>query len=397
MIFARHRIVILCFISYYLPGYRSGGPVRTIANFVDHLGDDFDIRIVTRNRDVLDSSPYHGVAVDGWNPVGKASVFYASSKTLSLSGIAKLLRNTHYDVLYLNSFFAFSFTTLPLLARRLALAPSKACVIAPRGEFSVGALELKAQKKLLYMKVAKAIKLYSGLFWQASSELESADIRREMEDLAGVPWVAPDLPAIKQFGKRVAFPVLRQGSNAALRIIFLSRISPMKNLDFLLQSLSFVRSLTSLTIYGPLREPDYWQTCQALMAFLPDNVSVEYEGEVPPSAVLEVFSAYDLFVLPTRGENYGHVVLESLTAGTPVLISDQTQWPSSADGGVQVLPLGDPMQWALAIDRLAMMGPEDRYGLRSAALNYANQYLEHSNVLEQNRTLFLKAFQSLSV
>ena len=40
------HLVILCFVAYYLPGYRSGGPVRTIANFVDHLGDEFDIRIV---------------------------------------------------------------------------------------------------------------------------------------------------------------------------------------------------------------------------------------------------------------------------------------------------------------------------------------------------------------
>jgi glycosyltransferase involved in cell wall biosynthesis len=35
---------------------------------------------------------------------------------------------------------------------------------------------------------------------------------------------------------------------------------------------------------------------------------------------------YHLFVLPTLGENYGHVIYEALSAGDPVLISDQTPW-----------------------------------------------------------------------
>lgn len=42
------RPVILCFVKYYLPGYRSGGPLRTIVNFIEHFGDEFDIRIVMK-------------------------------------------------------------------------------------------------------------------------------------------------------------------------------------------------------------------------------------------------------------------------------------------------------------------------------------------------------------
>ena len=391
------RPVILCFVAYYLPGFRSGGPVRTIANFVDHLGDEFDIRIVTHDRDALDSSPYEGVTVDCWNRVGKANVFYASIKTLTLSGIATLLRNTPHDILYLNSFFEFKFTTLPLLARRLGLAPRKPCVIAPRGEFSAGALALKAQKKRFYLNAAKPIYLYSRLIWQASSEFERADIQREMGGVANTIHVASDLPPVEQVSKRDNSPTALQGDDTALQIIFLSRITPMKNLDFLLEALSSVQSKISLAIYGPLRELDYWQKCQALMASLPGNVFAEYMGEVHPSEVLNVFSAFDVFALPTRGENYGHVVFESLTAGTPVLISDQTPWQSSADGGVQVIPLGDPRQWASSIDRMATMSREECLGLRTAALNYASRYLKDSNVAEQNRALFMNALHSSSL
>src|SRR5690606_23072653 len=63
--------VILTFVHYYLPGYKSGGPVRTIANMVEHLSDQLDFWIVTSDRDALDSDPYPNVTIDAWNAVGK--------------------------------------------------------------------------------------------------------------------------------------------------------------------------------------------------------------------------------------------------------------------------------------------------------------------------------------
>ncbi len=53
--------VILCFVSYYLPGFKSGGPLRTIANMVDHLAPDFDFWIVTRDRDLGDAHGYENI------------------------------------------------------------------------------------------------------------------------------------------------------------------------------------------------------------------------------------------------------------------------------------------------------------------------------------------------
>lgn len=383
----RSRPVILCFVAYYLPGYRSGGPVRTIANFVDQLGDEFDIRIMTRDRDALDTEPYPGIEIDAWNKVGKAQVFYASMKILNLGGIAKLLRETSHDVLYLNSFFAFGFTGLPLLARRLGMTARVPCVIAPRGEFSQGAIALKARKKRLYMRVSRMIGLYAGLHWQASSEFEVSDINREFGALAEQISVAPDLPAASEpagLGEASYQP----RAEGPLRLVFLSRISPKKNLDFLLKVLGRVAAPIELLIYGPLREPDYWSQCQALIARLPGNIQVEYRGEVTPLDVPKTFAIADLFTFPTLGENYGHVVLESLAAGTAVLISDRTPWLASDDKAVEVLPLEDTEAWIKAIEYWAGFDREQLEHMRAAALSYAQRYLETSEALEQNRALF---------
>jgi len=387
------RPIILCFVAYYLPGYRSGGPVRTIANFVDHLGDEFDIRIVTRDRDALDTAPYPVVEVDAWNAVGQAQVFYASKETLTLRGVGRLLRDIPHDLLYLNSFFAFSFTGLPLLARRFGLAPKGPCVIAPRGEFSAGAIALKALKKRLYLTTAKAIGLYHGLQWQASSEFEAQDIRRELGTLAESIHVAPDLPP--KLKTESDDPSEQQArAPGPLRIIFLSRISPMKNLDFLLAALQRISQPMNLTIIGPLLEPEYWGKCQRIIKTIKQPVTVDYQGEVTPLQVLETFARHDLFVLPTRGENYGHVILESLSAGTPVLVSDQTPWQDSGDDALQTLVLDSLEPWIKSIETWALLSESELLMRRKLAATYAYNYIRSSGVVEQNRQLFQGALST---
>ena len=387
------RPIILCFADYYLPGYRSGGPVRSISNFVDCFGDEYDIRIVTRDRDFLSPASYPDIRIDDWNHVGRASVFYASKRFLSFFGVLKLLRSTTHDVLYLNSFFSYRFTAFPLLARKLKLASNQPCVIATRGEFSTGALVLNAQKKSIYLAIVKAFGLFTRLHWQASSEYEYADIRRVLGAVSSSIFIAPDLPPMELSPDTLGFTsrfIVK--SDAPLRIVFLSRITPKKNLEFLLKSLCLVRECIELAIYGPLEDLDYWTRCQALISKLPLNISVEYCGEIDASHVIEIFSGFELFVFPTFGENYGHVVLESLTSGTPVLISDQTPWSASPDGAVSILPLADPLYWAEALDRYARLSADERLRLKSLASNYARDYLQECDVVQKTRHLFSSLF-----
>ena len=378
------RPIILCFISFYLPGYRSGGPVRTIANFVDQLGEEFDIRIVCRDRDMSDTEPYSNVAVNAWNTLGKAQVFYASEKMVNLIGIRRLLRETPHDVLYLNSFFSFRFSILPLLVRWLRLAPLKTCVIAPRGEFSQAALTIKARKKCLFLLLTKGLWIYRGLHWQASSEFELADIRRELGGLVKKISIAPDLPPALDS----IYDEASSQRAGPLRIIFLSRISPMKNLDFLLLVLAKVTADVELAIYGPREDATYWKQCQRLLEQLPKNISVSVHDQVPHERVRSIFAEYDLFAFPTRGENFGHVILESLSAGTPVLLSDQTPWLPRSQNGLEVLKLEEGL-WVARLNEWAKYSDDLLLEKRHAAFAYARDYLSTSQSLAQNRKLFV--------
>ena len=382
------RPIILTFVAYYLPGYRSGGPVRTIANMVEQLGDELDFRIVTADRDALSTEPYPHVDIDDWNTVGKAQVYYASPGHRSVVDFARLCSRTPHDVLYLNSFFSPGFTIYPLLARRLGLMPKRPTVVAPRGEFSSGALALKWWKKRIYISLSRALGIHRDLRWQASSDYEAQDIRRVMGSSAKRIIVAPDLTAnpddaIGEEEQR------HRTTDHLLRVCFLSRITPKKNLDYTLRVLAQVRVRVEYDIYGVIGDESYWQGCHKLINAMPGHVKVNYHGVVDHASVAQTLSQYDLFFFPTRGENFGHVIFEALSSGLPVLISDQTPWRDLEANGVGWdLPLDAPERFRAVIETQAELSDEAWAAQHHRTKQYARRIAEDGQVRSANLALF---------
>lgn len=380
--------MILTFVSYYLPGYKSGGPLRTIFNMVEHLSEDFDFWIVTRDRDLGDQAPYVGVVRDEWQVLNGVHVYYVSPERAGIYGLSEIVKSTRHDVLYLNSYFDPVFTSKVLLGRRLLSSTDKPVVLAPRGEFSISSLQLKWFKKRAYLALAGFLGLYNEVTFQASSEYEELDIINAL----GVPTsrvkIAIDLPErslVDVFSPAVNL----DKAGGVLKVIFISRLSPKKNLDYALQVLAFVGQRVQFDIYGPKEDVAYWASCERLIAGLPKNVNCNYCGSVEPSEVKRVFSGYDLFFFPTRGENYGHVIAESISVGTPVLLSDQTPWRNlEVDGLGWDLPLGEPSIFAEKIDAFSKLPPTLRHEQRDIVKAKAIERLLDPMAVKANRELF---------
>jgi glycosyltransferase involved in cell wall biosynthesis len=400
---------ILVLIEYYLPGYKSGGPVRTVANMVDHLSDHFSFWIVTRDHDFLDQAPYPGIEVGAWNSVGRAMVYYAPDGTLTRRALGRLVAEVRPEVIYLNSHFS-PMTRRFLAGRRLGMLRGVSVILAPRGEFSPGALGLKRLKKRLYNALAPRLGLYDGLVWQASSSMEEGEIRACLGEKIRV-HVAPDLTAAGLHGEaacpggkirvHVAPDLLRRSTGAeglpprppkcpgAARLVFLSRISPKKNLRFAVEVLEGIRGDVDLDIFGPVDSEPYWRSCQAAFAALPPNIRVNYRGSIPHERVIEALASYDLMILPTLGENFGHVIYESFAAGCPVLVSDRTPWRGLAGRGTGWdLALDDPVRWRLAVQDCVDRDDASRRTASAACLSYARKWVGSSHLLESNLALF---------
>jgi glycosyltransferase involved in cell wall biosynthesis len=378
--------VILTFLDYYLPGFKSGGPLRTVSNMVAQIGQTIDFRIITRDRDATDTQPYPEIETDTWNQVGQARVYYASPGRLSLGILRTLVKTAAPDALYMNSFFS-TLTIKCLALRRIGALPDVPVIVAPRGEFSPGALALKHRKKRLYIALAKTLGLYNNVLWQASSPVEQGDIQVVFGDRAQV-HVAPDVPAVLQ--QQVIEPRAKSPGDA--RFIFLSRISPKKNLHRLIEMLGALSGKITFSIVGPVRDGAYWRVCQQMIERLPELVQVDVKGSVPHEQVHAVLAGHHFFVLPTLGENFGHVILEALAAGVPVVISDQTPWRGLAQMGVGWdLPLEDEQQWRTVLQQCVDMSQTEYEQMSNKARAYAVEWTADNSILQANRDLFAKA------
>jgi glycosyltransferase involved in cell wall biosynthesis len=353
------RLRVLTVVDHYLPGFKGGGPVRSVSNLVAALAGKVDFDVVTADRDLGDAEPYSGVDPGSWRPLGPGRVRYLARSDRSVRGWRSLLGADAWDVVYLNSLF--SRTTIKLLLmRRMGELPALPFVIAPRGELSPGALSVHWRRKALWLEASKRMDLYRGVDWQAATPGERQDILRMV---AGNGASARVHTARHVPPRGASLSAQWPGSNpsrpkrpGSARLVFVSRITPVKNLDYALRVLSAIEGDVEFDIYGPIEDRGYWRRCQRLVR---TGMQVRYCGALPREAVVPTFARYHAFLFPTRGESFGQVVFESLTAGCPVVISDRTPWTRlAARKAGWDLALGRPSDFAACIEAIRRMDDE---------------------------------------
>lgn len=373
---------ILVLVPGYLPGFKSGGPVRTVANMIEALGDEITFNVVCMDRDLGDDHPYTSIRRNAWNKQGKANVFYIQR---GLSGILKLihiLRNLHCDIVHINGFLPFQFSILPLILLRI-FRKNVSVILGPRGEFSLGALALKKNKKKIFIYFAKLTGLYNDVIWHASSPHEADDIRRSFSDSANIR-IAIDIAEAKSNIK-----ISKREPSQPLRVVFISRISPKKNLQFAISLLTEITVPLVFDVYGPIEDLHYWRTCIETAKLLPSNIQFNYNGSLHPNDVTQTLANYDLFLFPTLGENFGHVIAEALLAGLPVLISDQTPWRqlSKINIGWDV-PLSNKVSFLHAIKKCLDYSEDEYHTWRNHIRDWAMHNIGNQEAIDATRRLF---------
>ena len=376
---------VLIFIRTYLPGTKAGGPVRSIANMIERMSDFCEFFVITRDRDIGGTEPYTEIACDEWNQVGAAKVFYLSA--VGPWRVRHLLREVKPALVYLNSFHD-RLTLAYLLLRRLRLVPRVRTLIAPRGEFSAEALQIKSMRKRQYSRIAKLAGLYEGLEWHATSSHEYEDILSRAPRGAG----PPEIHTVHEFASEgSATGCSLEKRTGSVKLAFISRISPMKNLIFLLRCCRRLTGSVELNLWGPIAKEDerYWQACREEMQSLDGNVKVTYHGFLEHEMVPQVLSQHHFFVLPSLGENYCHAAVEALNNGIPVVLSDATPWRdlAAARAGFDI-PLSDVEAWVAALQGCVDVDEAEYAIFRAGVQKYRERFSE-SRHLEDTKRIFL--------
>jgi glycosyltransferase involved in cell wall biosynthesis len=375
---------ILSVIDWYLPGYRAGGTLKAFANQVAQLEGNFKFRIITRDTDYCETIPYPEVKSDDWNQIApNAEAYYISAGKLSVSEMARLFKTTSFDAVYVHGIYSLYFSVLPvILAKR---KKTKRIVVTAHGMLGQHALDVKSAKKRIFLRIARLTGLYKNVIFHAANEAEAADIINATGKHSKV-MIAEELPMKIELEPWTA----KEKKTDELNIVSVARISPEKNTLFALEVLSHCsKGNINYDIYGPVYDQDYWNKCLNLIENLPANVKVNYKGSIPGHQVLSILNKNHLMFMPTTGENFGHTILESFMAATPVLISDKTPWilPAEKKSG-WALPLDNKEEFVNIIEQLMEMNSEDYNHFSLGARQKAVDFMADQSVLKQNIKLF---------
>ncbi len=374
---------ILILVDWFYPGYKAGGPIQSCRNFIAAMHDNFDIAVVSSDRDLGDNAAYPGIQVNQWNDYSfGTNVYYASS--LSKHQLLQIQEEKQADYIYVNSMFSLRYAIMPfyLFWRRKLNAT---LVVAPRGMLQKGAMQFKSFKKKCFLQAIKLSGIHKRMVFHATDEQERIDIQFYFPG-ANKIIVATNFPKMEQ--PIFVAPKKKEGE---LNMVFISRVAPKKNLDYLLSLLRQISPALkiNLTIRGEAEDQNYLQACKKSAEQLPANIKITFEGPIENDCIPACIQQHQVFVLPTRGENFGHAIFEAMAAGRPVLISDQTPWRNltGKKAGWDV-PLDAPGTFAEVIEKAAAMNETELASWCEGAWQLANNFIKESAIKEQYLKLF---------
>lgn len=313
---------------------------------VASASDSHEVFVLTNNFDL---KPGVSLVSDGnkWITRSNYQVMYQDPSRVAVLRSIKRAFDVRPDVIYVNSLFSFSssivFQIVARMTRHVQL------VLAPRGELDPGALNIRSEKKRRYLEIVRRSHLLDNVVWHASSELEANNIRHQFPRANVLVKENDTLLPLTADTSSVRMP--DQDEATPLSSVFLSRIAPKKGLHVALEALRESREGIRLDVLGPEEDAEYAALCRQLAKSLPSNVSVNFLGPIKPDQTRIQLAKYDLMIFPTAGENFGHVIAESLSVGCPVMCTPETPWTAllESQGGV-VVPSQDPEAWGEAID-----------------------------------------------
>ena len=376
--------VLVC-MDWYEPGFKAGGPIRSVANIVNALKHEFEFYVLTSAFDLGETEPYPDVELDQWFDKDGVIIKYMSRANMKPAAIKGNILEIDPDVLYLNSLFSKLYTLVPMsLVRKIPV------IVAPRGMLGAGALDIKRTKKSLFLKLSKLTGFYKRVTWHASTHEEEQEIRTVYGQGANVV-IAQNIPTSQQLELS---DILEKRATGKVRFVFISRIAKKKNLHLAIQAMRRIKTKQEVEfhIYGNIEDEDYFKKFKKYIRQY-DNITIEYCGALNPALISNTYLYADYFLLPTMHENYGHAIVEAWANGCPVIVSKNTPWKNlrvrdlgwdvSIEEGIEELT--NALQEAIDLD----LG--DYLTMVRESYNYFKNEISDEEIIEANRKLFENA------
>lgn len=303
------RVLQIC--AAYKPAFIYGGPTMSVSMLSEQLaktGIYTEVYATTANgKDELPVKPGEPVNVDG------VTVTYFKRITkdhshFSPALLKKLWKEAPgFDVIHIHAWW----NLVSLFSCLIALMRNVPVIISPRGTLSPYSFQNKniGKKRLIHHLLGRPLLNRCHIHVTSSRESEAINSIIKPKSITNLPNFVKPGPNLAGSAQSLAI----------FKLIFLSRIEEKKGLDILINALPFLNFPYSLTIVGS-GDKMYVDELKALVKKNGDEADVYWIGFQGDNK-FELLAQHHLLVLPSYDENFGNVIIESLSQGTAVLVS----------------------------------------------------------------------------
>lgn len=293
--------------------------------------EKLDIQVFTttaNGKNELEVEPNRSTIVDGV----KVTYFKRSTKDHThfspglLYNLFKVLRQAQHDKIAIIIHIHAWWNLVSVLSCAVAFWHKTPVVLSPRGMLTSYTQTNRNSfaKKFIHKLIGKRLLNYCHI--HATSEQEKQDVLSIInpKSIGVIPNLVELEGADKLKLKDQSFKSFHElpDGKRLFKLIFLSRIEEKKGIILLFNALAMVDFDFTLSIAGSGDEA-YIRILKTKARDLKIDHQITWLGQIKNDDKFALLKQHDCLVLCSYNENFANVVVESLSVGTPVILSDQ--------------------------------------------------------------------------
>ena len=326
----------------------------------------YEVKVVASNRCIKEGE----VIENTWTRLNGFDVIYASIADY-FTILKKEVENC--DLLIANGLCLFNNFRI----NRYALQLDKKVILSPRGELLDSAIYHKG-KAYGFLKgfVFSIMKIVYGrkVLYHATSYEEVESIKKYMGRCARISLI----PNYMILPKKIALE-----SATEKYLLYVGRLNHIKNIDVILSGLAnsnaFMDSPYKMKLAGE-RSGEYYEMLVKLSEELGISQKVEFLGLVTGEEKNLLYAQAKCLLLISKSENFGNVIVEALSQGTPVIASKGTPWPLLEKRGAGFWIDAEPEQVSEAVDKILLLERDAYVRLRENAYTFSKEFDIYTNI-----------------
>ncbi len=318
------KLKILHYIAVYAPAWKFGGPVLSVSQLCEGLADlGHEVEVFTSNAGLNHQPelPLNQTVIR--NGVKVTYFTQESGIGIHCPGMEQAVtaRAKEFDIIHVTGVWQRTSGA----ACKAAKSQGTPYVVSPRGALGPYSWRQKTAKKVAYYLWQESFNVTNAAAIHYTSKQELVECR--WLQLPSQAFIVPNGLDTKFWQPALeAAKVWRKSQNIGeddFVLLNVGRLHHKKGLDLLPKALAPLRNLNWRMVF--VGGDDDGTKAKLEQQFQAANLShqVRFLERCEPQQLPAIYSAANLFVLPSRHENFGNVVVEALACECPILISDK--------------------------------------------------------------------------